>query len=145
MNELFDVTARRFHQWSVIALSALAFALDGPTGGALMLVVGLIMVAGRFWDEVDLFRLIYRGVLKPSGLLREHMVTEDRATRRVARVLGGSAQIAAGALLIAGIAPAVAGGLVAVIGVMIALDAALDFCALCFVVHQVRRVQGAPS
>jgi len=137
--ELFDVTARRFHQWGVLLLSALAFVLGGPAGGAIMVALGLLMVVGRFRDEADLLRGFYRIALAPRGILRPRMVAEDRATRRIARVLGGTVQLLAGLLLLVGAAPGLAWALVGLIAFMIALDAAFDFCALCFVVHQLRR------
>jgi hypothetical protein len=138
-NELFDVTARKFHQWGVIALSAVAFVVGGPVGGAIMVAVGLLMIVGRFKDEADLLRGFYNAVLKPRGILSERMVTEDRATRRIARVMGGTIQLVAGLLILAGVAVPLAWGLVGLIGFMIVLDAAFDFCALCFVVHTARR------
>jgi hypothetical protein len=137
--ERFDVTARKFHQWGVIALSALAFVLGGPLGGAVMVAVGLLMIVGRFKDEADLLRVFYRAVLKPRGILTERMVAEDRATRRIARVMGGTLQLIAGLLLLAGQAAPVAWAVVGLIAFMIVLDAAFDFCALCFVVHTARR------
>ena len=91
--ELFDVTARKFHQWGVVLLSAVAFVLAGPLGGAVMVAVGLLMIVGRFKDEADLLRSFYHAVLKPRRILSERMVAEDRATRRVARVMGGTVQL----------------------------------------------------
>ncbi len=137
--EQFDLTARRFHQWGVILLTAIAFVLDGTAGGALMVAIGLVMVVGRFRDEADLIRGFYQSFLRPRGILREDWAVEDRATRRVARVLGGTAQIVGGALLLAGGYGAIAWGLIGLITAMIALDALFSFCALCFVVHQFQR------
>jgi hypothetical protein len=142
--ELFDVTARKVHQWGVIVLSAIAFIVDGAAGGWIMLGTGLLMIAGRFWDQVDLIRLFYHLVLKPRGVLRARLVAEDRATRRIARVLGGAIQIVAGGLVLAATGVSVAWALVGAIAVMIALDATVDFCVLCFVVHQARRA-AAPA
>ncbi|HEV8632854.1 MAG TPA: DUF4395 family protein [Chloroflexota bacterium] len=138
-DELFDVTARKFHQWGVVLLSALAFALDGAAGGLIMLAVGLLMVIGRFRDEADLLRGFYRAVLARRGVLRPRMVAEDRATRRIARVVGGTVQLLAALLLLTGQAAGLAWALVGLIAFMIVLDAAFDFCVLCFVVHQLRR------
>jgi hypothetical protein len=144
-DERFDVTARKFHQWVIVLLSAVAFVVAGPIGGAVMVVVGLVMLIGRFRDQADLFRGFYGAVLAPRGILKPRMVVEDRATRRVARVMGGSIQLVAGLLVIVGLAQGIAWALVVLIGAMVALDAALDFCALCFVVHQFRRGAGWQS
>jgi hypothetical protein len=138
-DELFDATARKFHQWGVVLLSGLAFVLDGTAGGAIMLALGLLMVVGRFRDEADLLRGFYRAVLARRGILRPRMVAEDRATRRVARVLGGALQLLAALLLLTGQATGLAWALAGLIAFMIVLDASFDFCALCFAVHQLRR------
>src|SRR5207244_1798974 len=89
--ERFDVTARHFHQWVVVALTLVAFVLNS---GWVMLFVALVMLVGRFRDEGDLFRGFYSAVLVPAGLLAPRMVVEDRATRRIARVLGVRAVVA---------------------------------------------------
>ena len=136
--EQFDVTARKFHQWVVVALTVLAFVVGGGFGGIVMVAVGLVMVLGRFLDEADLFRAFYSAFLLPTGRLQPRMRAEDRATRRIARVLGGSIQIAGGVLAAAGAALWLAWGAILLIGLMVALDAALDLCVLCLVVHQFR-------
>src|SRR5438067_2469768 len=92
--ERFDVTARKFHQWTVVLLTIVAFVVGGTVGGAVMVLVGLVMVLGRFRDEADLFRGACAALLVARGVLRPRMVVEDRAPRRVARVMGGAAQIA---------------------------------------------------
>jgi hypothetical protein len=143
--ERFDVTARKFHQWVVVLLSAVAFVLGGTAGAVVMLVVALVMLVGRFRDEGDLFRGFYAAVLVPRGMLRPRLVVEDRATRRIARVLGGTVQLAAALLVLSGTAVEAAWGAVILIALMVTLDAVLDFCALCFVVHQLRRGTGWSS
>jgi len=135
---LFDVTARKVHQWSMVALVAIAFLVEGPVAVALLALAGLVMLVGRFWWPADLFRQLTWRVLEPAGLLRRHDVHEDHDTRRVARVLGGAAWLAAAALLAAG-APAGAWVIAFAIAVMVALDAAADFCVLCFVVARAHR------
>jgi hypothetical protein len=135
---LFDVTARKVHQWSMVALVATAFLVEGPVAVALLALAGLVMLVGRFWWPADLFRQVTWRVLEPAGLLRRRDVHEDHDTRRVARVLGGAAWLAAAALLAAGV-PAGAWAIAFAIAVMVALDAAADFCVLCFAVARVHR------
>jgi Domain of unknown function (DUF4395) len=93
---------------------------------------------GRFWWPADVFRQLTWRVLEPAGVLRRRDVHEDHDTRRLARVLGGVAWLAAAALLLLGV-PVAAWVVAFAIALMVVLDAAVDFCALCFVVARVRR------
>ena len=135
---LFDVTARKVHQWAMVALVAIAFLLEGVPGAALLGAAGAVMLVGRFWWPADVFRQLTWRVLEPAGLLRRRDVHEDHDTRRLARVLGGAAWLLAAALLMLG-AAIVAWVIALAIAVMVVLDAAVDFCALCFVVARARR------
>src|SRR5438128_628620 len=135
---LYDVTARKVHQWSMVVLVAAGFLLGGSVAVVLLAVAGAIMLAGRFWWQLDVFRQLTWRVLEPYGLLRRRELHEDHETRRIARVLGGSVWLASAALLLLHL-PLVAWTLALLVAVMVVLDAALDFCALCFVLHQFRR------
>jgi hypothetical protein len=96
------------------------------------------MLAGRFWWPADVVRQLVWRVLEPAGILKRDDVREDHETRRVARVLGGTIWLIAAASLLAGYT-IVAWVLTLPIAVMVALDASLDFCALCFIVAQLNR------
>jgi hypothetical protein len=135
---LHDVTARKVHQWSMVVLVVVAFLLRGAPAAALLALAGVVMLAGRVWWPADVFRQLTWRVLEPAGVLRRREVHEDHETRRVARVIGGAAWLAAAALLLLG-ASVVAWVIAFAIAVMVALDAAVDFCVLCFVVARVRR------
>ena len=129
---LYDVTARKVHQWAVIALVVVAFLLRGPYAAVPLALAGTVMLVGRFWWPADVFRQLTWRVLEPSGLLPRREVQEDHETRRQARVAGGAAWVAAAALLLVHLdlaAWVIAFG----IGLMVALDAVADFCLLCFV------------
>lgn len=140
MAETFDVTARKFHQSVSVALLALAFVLGPPADAWLVGLVGVVMLVGRFWWPADVFRQLTWRVLEPAGILTRREVAEDHSTRRIARALGGAALIAAALALASLTATAAAWGVVAALAVMIALDAAFDFCALCFVVYRYGRL-----
>src|SRR5437660_3366643 len=130
---LYDVTARKVHQWAMIALVVIAFLVEGVPAAVLLVLAGAVMLVGRFWWPADVFRQLTWRVLEPAGLLRRREVHEDHETRRVARVMGGAVWLVAAALLLLN-QPLIAWGLAFLIAVMVALDAAADFCALCFVV-----------
>ena len=135
---LHDVTARKVHQWAMVALVALAFLVQGVAAAGLLALAGLVMLVGRFWWPADLFRQLTWRVLEPSGLLPRREVHEDHETRRVARVLGGAAWLVSAALVLLGV-PVVPWVIALAIAVMVVLDAATDFCVLCFVVSLARR------
>jgi hypothetical protein len=123
--QTFDVTARKFHQAVCVLVLAIAFVLGAPVGRWLVALIGLVLLAGRYWWPADVFRQLVWRVLEPAGLLRRREVQEDHETRRVARVLGGAVLLAAAMLLSLG--QAWGWILVAAIGLMVFLDAAFDF------------------
>jgi len=134
---LFDVTARKVHQWAVVAMVAIAFLIGLPAGAVLLAVAGAVMLVGRFWWPADVFRQLTWRLLEPAGVLRRHEVHEDHETRRVARVIGGAAWLLAAVLLLVQ-ATVLAWVIAFAIAVMVVLDAAVNFCALCFLVARVR-------
>src|SRR5919197_5045194 len=102
---IYDVTARKAHQWTMVLLVALGLVLGEPRGGWLVLLAGAIMLLGRFWWPADLVRQFVWRVAEPAGWLPRIEAPEDPATRRVARVLGGLVWLACAALLLAGALP----------------------------------------
>ena len=134
---MFDVTARKVHQWAVVAMVAIAFLIGLPAGAVLLAVAGAVMLVGRFWWPADVFRQLTWRLLEPAGVLRRHEVHEDHETRRVARVIGGAAWLLAAVLLLVQ-ATVLAWVIAFAIAVMVVLDAAVNFCALCFLVARVR-------
>ena|SRR5947209_7878512 len=136
---IYDVTARKAHQWTMVALVVLAFLLGEPTGALPLLLAGAIMLVGRFWWPADFVRQFVWRVAEPAGWLVRVEREEDHATRRIARVLGGAIWLSSAVLAANGLA--VAGWILAgVIAAMVTLDAAVDFCALCFIVAQFDRL-----
>jgi hypothetical protein len=136
---VYDVTARKAHQWTMVALVAIGFVLGGPLGVIPLAVAGLIMLLGRFWSPADLVRQFVWRVAEPAGWLKRVDREEDHATRRVARIMGGIIWLLSAGLVLVGLS-AVAWILTAAIAVMVALDASVDFCALCFVMTRLDRV-----
>src|SRR3982074_1863667 len=132
---LYDRTARKAHQWTMVALVVVGLILQGVPGGLLLTVAGVIMIAGRFWWPADVVRQLVWRVLEPAGILKRDDVHEDHETRRIARVLGGTLWLMGAGFILTGYG--VLGWVISVpIAVMVALDASLNFCALCFVVAQ---------
>jgi hypothetical protein len=135
---LYDRTARKAHQWTMVVLVAAGLVLQGVAGGLLIALAGGVMLLGRFWWPADLVRQLVWRVLEPRGILGRDDVHEDHETRRIARIIGGAVWLVGAGLLLAGNA-VLAWVLCLPIVVMVALDASLDFCALCFVMAQLGR------
>jgi uncharacterized protein DUF4395 len=135
---VYDVTARKTHQWTMVALIIVGFILGEPRGAAALALAGTIMLAGRFFWHADLVRQFVWRVAEPAGWLRRVEREEDHATRRLARVLGGVIWLLAAILVLDGFAIG-AWVLAGAIAIMVALDASVDFCALCFVMARLDR------
>src|SRR5262249_53063677 len=86
---IYDVIARKAHQWTMLALVAFGFLLGGPVGAIPLALAGAIMLVGRFWWPAALVRRgVWRG-LEPWGILQRRDLHEAHEPRRVARVIGG--------------------------------------------------------
>jgi Domain of unknown function (DUF4395) len=127
---LYDRTARKAHQWSMVVLVVAGLVLGGIPGTVLLAIAGGIMLAGRFWWPADVVRQLTWRVLEPAGILKRDDVREDHETRRIARIIGGVLWLVAALLL--SVNPVLAWVITVPITVMVALDASLNFCALCF-------------
>jgi uncharacterized membrane protein YoaK (UPF0700 family) len=128
---LYDRTARKAHQWTMVALVLVGLVVGGIPGGLLLAIAGVVMLAGRFWWPADVVRQLTWRVLEPAGILKRDDVQEDHETRRVARIIGGVLWLLAAALL--EVNPVLAWVITIPIAVMVVLDASLNFCALCFI------------
>lgn len=135
---LCDATARKVHQWSMVVLVAIAFLLPAVPGIALLTVAGAIMLIGNFWLPADVLGQLTWRVLEPAGILRRCETHVDIETRRMARVIGGSAWLVSALLLMVHV-PVVPWVIALVVAAMVAIDAGNDFCAYCFLVGVLRR------
>jgi hypothetical protein len=135
---VYDRTARKAHQWTMVALVLAGLILQGTAGAILLAIAGAVMLAGRFWWPADLVRQLVWRVLEPAGILKRDDVQEDHETRRIARAIGGTVFVVAAISMLAG-NPLLAWVLTLPIAVMVVLDASVDFCALCFIMAQLNR------
>lgn len=141
---LFDVNARKVHQWTMVFLVAVGLLLGDRFGPVLLLLAGAIMLLGRFWWPADVVRQFTWRVLEPRHLVKRRERAEDHTTRRIARVMGGVVWVAAAALVWLGL-PIIGWGVALLIVLMVVLDAAFDFCALCFAFLHLDRAGILPS
>ncbi len=135
-----DHSALRVNQAFIIGLLVLAFVLNSPIIAAF---VAAVMLVGTAQPRLALFQLIYRGILKPRGIVKPHVIEDNPEPHRFAQGFGG-AVLAAGvvALFVGYAAPGWA--LVWLVIGLAALNLFLGFCAGCFVYYQLNRL-GVPG
>ena len=136
-----DLTALKFNQASIITLLVLAFLLDAPW---LVALVAAVMGIGTLWPEAGLFKQIYARALKPTGLLKAHVIDDDPRPHLFAQGVGGIFLVLSAAALWLGLS--VLGWTLA--GIVIALAAIillLGFCMGCFLYYQLGRAGVKPG
>ncbi|MCG3207105.1 MAG: hypothetical protein FOGNACKC_00705 [Anaerolineae bacterium] len=137
-----DTTALKFNQASIVTLTLLGFVLNQPW---LVLLVGLVLAVGTIWPGVALFKLVYSRLLKPAGLLKANVITDDPAPHQFAQGVGALFLLAASAFLFA-LPGAVIGWVLAwIVIVLAAVNLIFDFCAGCFVYYQLDRLGLLPA
>jgi len=132
-----DRTALRVNQAFIIGFLALGFLLDQPW---LVAFVFAVMAIGTAFPQAALFQRIYRDVLRPSGLLKPDVQTEDPAPHRFAQGMGAAVLLIATIALLAG-AQALGWGLTFVVIALAAVNLFFGFCAGCFVYFQLQRLR----
>src|SRR5438552_19112909 len=86
---VYDRTARKAHQWTMVALVAASLILQGVAGTLLLTVAGVIMLAGRFWWPADVVRQLVWRVLEAARIPQGDHDRVDDKTPRMPRVLAG--------------------------------------------------------
>lgn len=127
-----DHSALRVNQAFIIVLLVLAFVVDSPP---LVALVALVMLVGTAAPRAAVFKLIYRHLLKPAGLVRPDVVADNPEPHRFAQGFGGVVLVLALLALLTG--PAVLGwAMVWLVIVLAGLNLFLGFCAGCFLYYQ---------
>jgi hypothetical protein len=110
------------------------------------LLVAIVAVAQLF-GALDVpyapYRLIYQRVVKPSGLVKPHVINDNPEPHRFAMLVGAIFNGAATVLLLAG-APAAAWVLVWIVIALANLNFWVNFCAGCWMYYQFHRL-GLPG
>ena len=117
-----DVTAIKFSQGSIVALTVLAFLLDQPW---LVLFVGLVLAAGTIWSNGNLFKLFYTKVLAPAGLLKPRVIEDDPAPHRFAQGMAATFLLLASLALLVLSLPVLGWGLAGLVALLAAVNVLL--------------------
>ena len=130
-----DHAALRTNQAIIIGLNILAFIFDALWLAGL---VGLIMLVGTLF-MVPGFGFIYKLVLKPSGLVKPFVISDNPEPHRFSQGFGAVVMIAATAALISG-AYALGWGLIWLVVALAALNLFVGFCVGCAMYYWLKRL-----
>jgi hypothetical protein len=130
-------------QAATIILLILAFVLNNSASTALVAFVALAQLLGALDVPFAPYRLLYQNVVKPSGLVKPHVINDNPEPHRFAMLVGALFNGVATLALMAG-APTLAWVLVGIVVVLANLNFWLKFCAGCWMYYQLNRL-GVPG
>lgn len=131
-----DHSSLRVNQAFIIVGLLAAFVLDLPLLAA---AVALVMLIGTAIGRPG-FSFVYRGILRPTGIVRPHVLADNPEPHRFAQGFGGVVAGVASALLFLGAVPA-GWALTWLVIVLAALNLFAGFCAGCAVYYWLNRAQ----
>lgn len=109
----------------------------------LVAVVALAQLLGALDAPLAPYRLIYQRIVKPSGLVKPHVIADNPEPHRFAMLIGAIFNGAAAVLLLAN-AAALAWVLVWIVIALANLNFWVNFCAGCWMYYQLNRL-GIPG
>jgi hypothetical protein len=135
-----DQNGLKVGQALTIILLIVAYILNNVW---LVAFVALAQLLGALDVSFAPYRLVYRSLLKPSGLVKPHVVPDNPEPHRFAMLVGTLFNgVATVALLLN--APLVAWALVGIVVLLANLNFWLNFCAGCWMYYQLHRL-GVPG
>ena len=126
MNKV-DTQALKFNQINIIGWTILAFLLNAPW---LVGLVGLAMLIGTLQPEWGPFRLAYRRLAIPSGLVKPNVIADDPAPHRFALGFGAVVVLISTLALAVGLA-VVGWALAAIVALLAFVNFAFNYCVGC--------------
>jgi p-aminobenzoyl-glutamate transporter AbgT len=130
-----DHSALKANQLSIITLSVVAFVLNWP---ALVAFVALVLGIGVATKRAG-FLPLYRGVLKPSGIMKPDVLDDNPEPHLFSQGIGFVVLGASAAALYAG-ASALGWGLAWLVVALAALNAFGGFCVGCAIYYWLVRL-----
>lgn len=122
----------KFSQAWTLGLTALAFILQAP---AVVVIAAAALAISAVAPGISPFRLLYRYVAVPTGLLKPRIVEDDPAPHRFAQGVGATFLIASSLVLFFTPAAVVGWTLDLIVFALSSLNFAVGFCAGCFVYY----------
>jgi hypothetical protein len=109
----------------------------------LVLIIGVAQLLGALDAPYAPYRLIYQRIVKPSGLVKPHVIADNPEPHRFAMLLGGILNTVATILLIVGVATP-AWVLVWIVIALANVNFWLNICLGCLIYYQLNRL-GVPG
>jgi hypothetical protein len=135
-----DQSQIRVNQASMILVLLVGFIFDL---WYLVAAVAVINILGVLSPKLLAWRWLYRGLLKPLGLVRPDVIVDHPEPHRFAMAVGGGLATLSTVLLLLGLG--IAGWVVAwILMILAGLNLFLGFCLGCFTYYQLNRL-GVPG
>ncbi len=136
-----DAHLLKFSQACTVTLSALAFIIQQPI---VVAIAAACLAISAAVPAASPFRLLYRGVVVPLGLLKPRVVEDDPAPHRFAQAVGAVFLIASSLLLFLMTAFVVGWALDLIVFALSGINFSVGFCAGCFVYYHLGRLGVLP-
>ncbi len=136
-----DTNLGKFSQGCTVILTALAFLLNQPV---IVLLAAIVMTISALAPAASPYRLLYRGVVVPLGLLTPRVVEDDPAPHRFAQGVGAVFLIVASIVLFLMRATVLGWTLDLIVFVLAGINLTVGFCAGCFVYYHLGRLGVTP-
>jgi hypothetical protein len=137
-----DTNLGKFSQGCTVLLTALAFIVNQPV---IVLIAAIIMALSAFVPVVSPYRLLYRGIIVPLGLLKPRVVEDDPAPHRFAQGVGTVFLFASSIVFFFTHATVLGWTLDLIVLVLAAINLTVGFCAGCFVYYHLGRLGLLPK
>ena len=135
-NSKLDRSAIKFNQGSIVVLAAVAFLLNIPL---IVVFTSLVMLIGTIFPKAGLFKLVYKYIAKPAGIIKPNIVKEDNSPHQFAQGLGGIFLAVSFIALTAKLV--ILGWILAFIVLVLAfINLTINFCAGCFIYFQLYKL-----
>ncbi len=132
-----DANLGKFSQGCTVVLTALAFLLQQPI---IVAITAIIMALSALAPGIGPYRLLYKGIVVPPGLLKPRVVEDDPNPHRFAQGVG-TVFLAASAIVLF-LTPLTALGwtLELIVFVLSGINLTIGFCVGCFVYYHLGRL-----
>jgi hypothetical protein len=131
-----DKSAIKFNQGSIVVLIAATYLLNLPL---LVAFVMTVMISGIIFPNAGLFKLLYKHIAKPLGIIKPDIVEEDNSPHQFAQGLGGVFLLASFIMLEADFI--ILGWIFALLVFVLALiNLTTNFCLGCFIYFQLYKL-----
>jgi len=142
-----DANLVKFSAGSTLLLTALAFLLNTQYGGPILVVITtIIMALSALVPEASPYRLLYKSIVVPLGLVKPRVVEDDPNPHRFAQGVGAAFLVASAIVLFFFTWLTPLGWIFdLIVTALSAINLTVGFCAGCFVYYHLGRLGLLPK